>query len=206
MDSVIARPMWERRKALYVYYRRTGFYKFLFKNLLNALLLIVAFVGVVMLLKQFVPDDFSDRLSFISDNPVLLMSVFFVSESLLGLIPPDFFIIWIQEYKSFWLLLGLLSVLSYAGGMISYGIGYSLRKNTFFREKVQQKLAKYTPYMNKWGGVFIVIAAVTPLPFSPVSLLGGTMNYPLKKYALYASTRVLRFIVYGFIFFKLTWI
>jgi membrane protein YqaA with SNARE-associated domain len=86
--------------------------------------------------------------------------------------------------------------------MASFSIGRLLRKNTRLNIYIQNKFQKYVPYINKWGGVFIVIAAITPLPFSPVCLLGGTLNYPLKKYAMYAATRLIRFAIYGFIFMK----
>ncbi len=194
--------MWQRRKALYIYYRRTGFYTFLLQNALKALMIITLLVAGLVLLKNIMPDSMWGKLELEGVPPAAMFAIFFLSETLLGILPPDFFILWIQQFKSFWLLIGLLGVLSYLGGMVAFSIGRLLRKNTRLNIYIQNKFHKYIPYINKWGGVFIVIAAITPLPFSPVCLLGGTLNYPIKKYAMYAATRLIRFAIYGFIFMK----
>ena len=49
----------------------------------------------------------------------------------------------------------------------------------------------------------IVVAALTPLPFALVSLVTGALRYPHKKYLLYSSFRVLRFVAYGIIIWHL---
>lgn len=194
--------MWQRRKALYIYYRRTGFYTFLLQNTLKALMIITILVAGLVLLKSLMPDTMWSKLELDGVPPAAMFAIFFVSETVLGILPPDFFILWIQQFNSFWLLIGLLGILSYLGGMVAFSVGRVLRRNTRLNEFIQIKFHKYIPYINKWGGFFIVIAAITPLPFSPICLLGGTLNYPLKKYAMYAATRVIRFAIYGFIFMK----
>lgn len=194
--------MWQRRKALYIYYRRTGFFIFLLQNTLKALLIITLLVAGLVLLKNFMPDDLWNRLEMEGIPPAVMFTIFFLSEAALGILPPDFFIIWVQQFNSYWLLLSLLGILSYFGGLAAFSFGKLLRRNNFVNKFIQNKFQKYVPYIHKWGGVFIVLAAVTPLPFSPVCLLSGTLNYPLKKYAMYAATRLIRFAIYGFIFMK----
>lgn len=194
--------MWQRRKALYIYYRRTGFFIFLLQNLIKALLIITLLVAGVVLLKNLMPENLWNHLDMEGVPPAAMFAIFFLSEAALGILPPDFFIIWVQQFNSYWLLIGLLGVLSYFGGLAAFSFGKLLRKNNSINKYIQKKFQKYIPYINKWGGVFIVLAAITPLPFSPVCLLGGTLNYPLKKYAMYAATRLIRFAIYGFIFMK----
>ncbi len=157
-------------------------------------------VALIVWLKSVIPADVIDKINFSEVSPVLMMSVFFVSESILGLIPPDFFIMWLQQFDTFWMMLLLLSILSYAGGLVSFWMGTQLRHNEAVNNFIQTKFKNITPMVSKWGGTFVILAAVTPLPFSPVSLLGGTLKFSFKSYALCATSRFVRFAIYGYIF------
>jgi len=55
-----------------------------------------------------------------SKNSILI--VFFISESILGLVPPEIFIAWAKKTAEPILNLFILALLSYAGGLVSYSL------------------------------------------------------------------------------------
>jgi membrane protein DedA with SNARE-associated domain len=52
--------------------------------------------------------------------------------------------------------------------------------------------------MQKWGGFLIAVGALLPLPFAMACLAAGMINFSKKHFFLFASLRVLRFVIYGF--------
>jgi membrane protein YqaA with SNARE-associated domain len=134
-----------------------------------------------------------------SDAYVLI--IFFISESFLGMIPPDIFMIWATKFDSPILILTILGILSYIGGAISYQIGYGLSKIPKITAFIERRLAGYIVLTRKWGGAFIVIAAL--FPFSPLSLVViavGMLKYPFKLYLLFGLSRIVRFVFQGLLY------
>ena len=84
-----------RWKRIHIYYKRTGFYSYLWINLKKAFLPIVAFIAVLTYV-NYKYININELLSLLTQNysDITVFSVFFLSESFLGLIPPDFFIAW----------------------------------------------------------------------------------------------------------------
>ena len=147
--------------------------------------------------------DFNSIFSYITENlsDRYVLIVFFISESFLGMIPPDIFMIWATKFSSPFLILTILGILSYIGGAISCQIGYWLSNRPKIKAYTERKLEKYIQLTRKWGGAFIVIAAL--FPFSPLSLVCiavGLLKYPFKLYLLFGISRISRFLFQGFIY------
>jgi membrane protein DedA with SNARE-associated domain len=68
---------------------------------------------------------------------------------------------------------------------------------------IEIKAAKHIANLRKWGGLFVVIGALLPVPHSIVSLVGGLINYNFKRYLLWALFRYARFAVYALVIFKI---
>ncbi len=168
---------------------------------LKTLLSLVAIVILFIIVKKYLPDSMAQLFEPLKDNAVLLFSVFFISESLLGLLFPDLFIMWAVLQSSPVLYVLLLGVLSYFGGIISFLLGRWIGDKKIFERLVRNVRSKYTHKIQKWGGFFVVLAALTPIPFSPVSMLCGSLNFSLKRFLYYSLTRLLRFIIYGIVFY-----
>ncbi|MCK9209133.1 MAG: hypothetical protein M0P66_18630, partial [Salinivirgaceae bacterium] len=103
------------------YYLRTGFYTFLLKNTIKVVAALLAIVVVFLVLEKWIIDldtIFDSVFQQIKDWVVFL--IFTLSESIFGLIPPDFFIIWARKFNDPWLIISLLAIISYIGGVISY--------------------------------------------------------------------------------------
>jgi membrane protein YqaA with SNARE-associated domain len=159
---------------------------------------LVTIVPLLIILKRYV--DLSSVFGFIVNNlsdPFVLI-VFIISESFLGMIPPDFFVIWTAKFNAPFLFLTLLGILSYVGGILSYYIGSWLSKRKRIREYSERVLDKYIKMTRKWGGAFIVIAALFPYsPFSMVVIAVSLLKYPFKLYLLFGLSRIIRFLVQG---------
>lgn len=189
-----------------------GFFRYVGKNVLLIILVYALLVLLVLLVGRYLIDFNSFFQSFIdrlSDRFVILL--FFVSESFTGMVPVDLFVIWTQKFDHPLPYLALLGVLSYAGGVISYGIGRWISLRPTVRAFIERRLKNYIHFVRKWGGAFIVIAALFPFtPFSLVVIAVTMLKYPFGMFLLYALTRLVRFMIQGIFFFDLlkvdTWI
>lgn len=191
-----------RLHLLHQYYSYTGFYSFVWKAVLKALPIIILLVGGIYLINQFY--NINDGLVRLTEVlPVYgVLGFFFISETLLGLVPPEIFIAWAGKMNNQWLFLSLLSVLSYVGGLISYWIGISITKVPVIHNYLEVKMAKQLKNSKKWGGFLILVGAVLPLPFSIACMAAGLIKFPFKNVVLYGSLRFLRFLIYGIIIFN----
>ena len=162
------------------------------------LLWFIIFIPIVLIARYLIDLDPFFQYIFNNFSDAFVFIVFFLSESLLGLIPPDFFILWISKFNSPILFLIILGVLSYIGGIISYWIGYWLSTRPKIKAYTERVLEKYIIMVRKWGGAFIIISAL--LPFSPLSMVViavSIFKYPFKYYLLFGISRIIRFIVQG---------
>jgi membrane protein YqaA with SNARE-associated domain len=158
-------------------------------------------IPLVLLAKHFI--DINKIFGFITENlsDGYVLIVFFLSESFLGMIPPDIFMIWATKFSSPLLILFILGILSYAGGAISCQLGYWLSERPKIKAYIEYRLQKYMLLTQKWGGAFIVIAAL--FPFSPLSIVAiavGLLKYPFRLYLFFGLSRILRFLFQGLLY------
>lgn len=193
-----------RLQLLHQYYSYTGFYKFLGTSLKKALPPILLFIAGLLIVNYFVI-NINDLLLYVTENyaDYIVFGVFFASESLLGLIPPEIFIAWCDKASSPILYLSLLALLSYLGGVISYFIGKSITKIPSVHEYLEVKMAKHIKNTRKWGGFLIVVGALLPIPFSITSIAAGMIKYSFTNYLLFGLLRFLRFYLYALAIFNL---
>lgn len=179
--------------------------RFLVKNLLKGLLSLSILVIGFVLFKKYVDIDFSGLLQPLYDHPGWVYFIYTCSEILVGIIPPELFFMWalnsgsVVEYAG---IVGALAVLSYVAGMIGYWIGASFSHKRVFRVIRVRYIRKYERYFETFGAFLIIVAALTPLPFSGIAMLVGSIGFPFRKYLLYASVRFVRYAVYSFIIWE----
>jgi len=193
------KPRWQLLHQYYVY---TGFYKFVWQSTLKALPYIVGVVIAVYVVNHFF--DINSTLTRLTEIlPAYgVLSFFFVSETLLGLIPPEIFIAWAGKMYAPWLYLGVLGILSYSGGLLSYWMGRSITKIPSVHNYLEVKMEKQLKNSKKWGGFLIIVGALLPLPFSISCIAAGIIRFPFKSVMLYGSLRLLRFVIYGVLIFN----
>ncbi len=193
------KPRW---KLLHQYYTYTGFYSFLGRSLLKATPPIVIFIAVLLGIHFFVM-DVNSMLDYVTNNfpDYGVFAVFFASESILGLIPPEIFIAWSGKSSMPWTYLSILAVLSYTGGILSYFFGRGVASIPSVFVYLEVKMAKHIKNMRKWGGLLIIVGALLPLPFAISSIAAGIIKFPFGSYLLFGLLRLLRFAIYGLMIF-----
>jgi len=192
-----------RAIALHRYYKITRFYPFLKNIVTKAALAILLFVGVLLVLEYFFLDINSMLDSLVDTYSAgAIFSVFLLSETFLGLIPPEIFIAWSSQLHNPWVYLFILAGISYSGGIIAYFIGKLLFLIPSIKFSIEHKIAHHIKHLRKWGGVFVFIGAMLPIPHSVVSLACGLIKYDFKHYVLWALFRVVRFVIFALVIFQ----
>lgn len=191
-------------KLLHQYYSYTGFYSFVGLSLKKSVTPIIFFILSILLVDRFIIDFNELFTSLINTySPVRILVLFFASESFLGLIPPELFIAWAGKSASSILLLSLLALLSYFGGIVSFFIGKSISKSPMVFNYLEVKMKKHLQNIRKWGGFLIVVGALLPIPFSMTSIASGVINYKFKNYLLFGLLRFVRFYLYALVIFHI---
>ena len=196
----------------YMYYKERGFIKYVGVNAVKIVLAYTLFVFIFFFIGKYLinyEQIFAYFTEHMSDSFVL--ALFFASESFLGLVPVDLFVLWSVKHPSPLIFLAILGIFSYIGGIISYGIGLYFATRPRIKAYSEKRLQNYIKFIRRWGGAFIIIAALFPFtPFSTVTIAVSLLRYPFRLFVLFAVTRMARFVLQGIIFFNIlsidTWI
>jgi membrane protein YqaA with SNARE-associated domain len=193
-----------KTKLLHQYYSYTGFYKFIGKSIRKAIIPIALVVLGLILFNKYVY-NINDGLQTMTEtfSTVGVLAVFFVSETLLGLIPPEIFIAWSKKTDDPVVTLAILAALSYTGGLITFFIGKASLRINSFRNYLETKLTSQLKNTSKWGGFLIVVGALLPIPFSITCLTAGMIKYPFKGVVLFGLFRFARFAIYALAIFQM---
>jgi membrane protein YqaA with SNARE-associated domain len=57
--------------------------------------------------------------------------------------------------------------------------------------------ANHLDKIKKWGAVFIILAALFPLPYATVCTLAGILKYPVSRLTFIGLFRIARFFIYA---------
>lgn len=143
-------------------------------------------------LKEQIPFDLPSTFVFI---------LFFMSEVILGVIPPELFMIWAITSKplsSYLFYVISFSVISYIAGFVAFLFGKNLHKTWLYEFMRKNIIGKYERKINSYGWLVIVVAAITPLPFSATCAVIGAIGFKRNKYLFYSMARFIRYAIYGF--------
>lgn len=191
-------------KVYYRAYQSKGGGSFLWKNLLKLVITLVLFILLLSLIEYLLPETIKNLDAKINEyHPSLIFLLFFLSESFLGLLPPDLFIIWTQKLSQPYLGITLLALFSYLGGFVSYQIGIRLSHWKRIEDWLERQLINNVVLIKRWGSVMIVMAALFPLPFSPICIAAGSLRFPIKPFLAFSAFRIARFYLYALILFRL---
>ncbi|HLF35336.1 MAG TPA: VTT domain-containing protein [Cyclobacteriaceae bacterium] len=179
--------------------------RFFISNFLKGLAWLALFVIGYIIFKRYVHVDFLDWLEPVFNNTLLMFSIYTMSEIIVGIIPPEIFFIWATRSEEFDVYLQyamLLAIISYLAALLAYWFGRKLSNTLLFRFLKRKYLSKYLRHLETYGFFLIVVAALTPLPYSGTSMLMGSLNYPFRKFWIYAATRFIRYAIYTFAFWE----
>jgi len=199
----ILNSAFKRWSVIHRYYKITRFYSFLKDSVYRSFFLIVIFVLLLMTVNFFITDinlminNIAERYS-----PIIVFLCFLISESILGLVPPEIFILWSSKSAYPDLFLFALATVSYIGGVLSYLIGMRISYFSTISKYIELKINQYILNLRKWGGLFIVVGALSPIPHSIISIGSGFIGYKFKYYLLWSLFRYLRFVIYYLVILK----
>lgn len=180
---------------------------FLVKNILKGFFFLAVLVLIFYLLRKGTTEE--DRMLWfgsIYNNPMLVLAVFVGSEIIFGIIPPEIFMLWSMEtgyLGPYFLSIGTLSLISYAAGFLNFTIGKFLKGKVSWLNGDNKYLKKYHKMFDQYGGYLVIVASVTPIPFSAVALLAGAGGLDKTKYLLNSLFRILRYFVYAYILWQI---
>lgn len=176
--------------------------KFLIRNLTKGILWLMIIVAIVLFVRSVFDDvHYEKYLEPINDQPVWVFMVFLASEVIFGIIPPEIFMLWGAHFQGvgFYILtIVVFATFSYAAGIIGFLFGNYMYKTGVYEFLKKHVLKDYIVYLNKYGGFLIIVASLTPLPYSAISMLVGAVKFPFKKFLTYTLFRFARFAVYSF--------
>jgi len=185
---------------------RTGLYWFLGQNVIKLIIALVLLVLAILAIDWiFDLKQQQENIQAVVDQmkPVYVFIFFLATESFMGMIPPDIFIVWGKARfpENAYLLVAILATLSYFGGIIAYKLGEWVRRFPKVKNFIARRYEKNFDLIKKWGGLVIIMAALFPLPFAMTSTAAGMVKYPFKQYLLYGLTRYIRFFLYAVVIF-----
>lgn len=195
--------MWNSIKRYHFFYHRKGFYTFLKQVSIKFGILMGAILLGLILFERFTPgiSFYFAKYSLIVSHEIVL-AVFFVSETILGLVPPDLFIVWAKQFTNPYAVVLLLAALSYSAGLVAYYMGIKLGAIEKVSNIINIKFATQFKMLRSWGGLIIVIAALLPLPYSTMCLGAGMLKYSLKALLLLGLFRFVRFFAYAAVLYQ----
>ncbi|MCK3683328.1 hypothetical protein [Maribellus sp. YY47] len=180
--------------------------QFLVRNGLKGFLWLTVLLAAYFLFREIVithtPDAWVERFYA---RPMIIYMIYCFSEFFFGILPPELFMIWAvnkADTLHYLFNLSLFAGISYLMGYINFLIGSFFYKNEAFKSLKKRLLKDSVQQVKKYGIFLIIVAALTPLPWSAVSLLVGSAGYPSKRFLKYALFRLLRFAVYGYIVYQ----
>lgn len=174
---------------------------FFLKNLFKGLLWLGIILTVFLLAEDFILVNFEHYMDVLKDRPLILFSIYFVSEIVFGIIPPVLFMstwqmlgIPLSEYIIY---LSILAIISIICGILGYYIGKYFSTTKFYQGIEERYLLQYNKQLKKYGAFLVVVGALTPLPFSATCMLAGSVHTSFPVFLMACSTRVFYFILYG---------
>lgn len=179
--------------------------RFLLRNLLRGFIWLAVIVAGYIFLRKNYDFTLESVLGPVYDQPNVVYLIFLSSEVIFGIIPPEFFMIWSlrsEVLSNYVNNIIALSAISYVAGIIGFGIGAYLKNTRFYRIMKYRVFGKFEKHLNNYGGFLVVVAAVTPLPFSGIAMLVGSVHYSFRKYLLFSLFRFARFVAYSIVIWE----
>ena len=175
--------------------------RFLLSNLIKGLIWLALILVIFIVVKKNVGPSLTRWEAYLYENPSLYYTIYVISELLAGIIPPEIFMLLSLDFggvQSYILNTLLLATISYLAGIIGYGIGAYFNRTVFFRAFKRRYFKKFESQLHQYGSFLVIVAALTPIPFSAVCMFMGSVRLSIKTFLFAASSRFLRFGIYAY--------
>jgi membrane protein YqaA with SNARE-associated domain len=178
---------------------------FLGRNLLRGFLLLSVIIGGYFIATEYFNFDLKEAMGDLYESPRTIFGIFLISEVVFGIIPPEFFFIWSLRHQDAEIYVGnvvILMAISYAAGVLGYWFGAYLNSTQVYQQLKRRIFGKFEEHFMEYGGFLVIVAALTPIPFSGICMLVGSFRYPFNRFLVIAMARFVRFAVYSYIIWK----
>jgi len=146
----------------------------------------------------------AERLAQLIVEELGLIGIFFAvlaADALTLPVPPDTYILAAvasdtQGYEIVWVV-GFASVIA---GMVAYRVGPTFERMPLLRRRINKLRPQGEALFAKYGTWTIVVASLTPLPFSVTCWIAGIYRMPFKPFVFATLTRIPRFWLYYLMF------
>lgn len=116
-------------------------------------------------------------------------------------VPPDtYLLITVATDREPVLMLTIVCIASIMAGNLAYFIGPTLAKIPFFNRQIEKFRAKGERLFREYGVWAVVIAALTPIPFSIICWLSAIYKMEWKLFFFATFARIPRLVGYYFLF------
>jgi len=179
--------------------------RFFLRNLTKGLIWLAVIVALFIFSKHTVDKETLARFEPIFQKTWLVYTIFSLSEVIIGIIPPEVFLIWALRSETVTGYIGLtliLTIISYTAGAVAFGIGKYLHNTLFYQYLKNRYLQKSEKLLQNYGQYLVLVAALTPVPFSGTAMLVGAVDYPFKNYMLISLSRFLKFAVSAWVIWE----
>lgn len=178
---------------------------FFLRNLAKGLLWLAVIVALFVFSKHQIDKDILLRFEPIFEKTGLILFIFSMSELFIGIVPPELFLIWslrggdLHVYIMYALL---LTIISYLAGLTAYFFGRYLHNTRLYRYLRERYLQKTELLLQEYGLYLILVASLTPIPFSGVAMLVGSVHYPVRKYIFLSFSRFAKFALSAYVIWE----
>jgi membrane protein DedA with SNARE-associated domain len=177
--------------------------EFLVRQLVRGFLFLLVLILFFLGFNKIFPAEFRERwFSTIYDNTQLVLTAFVGSEVLFGIIPPEVFMLWAfrtGHLGNYYFSISVLAAISYLSGAFNFFLGRRIKDTLIFIKIRRLWLRKSLLLFEKYGEYLVIVASITPVPFSAIALLSGAGNLDPGKYLTFSTWRIVRFFIYAFI-------
>jgi membrane protein YqaA with SNARE-associated domain len=178
---------------------------FFLRNLLKGLVWLGIIVALFVFTKYNVNVGLIEKFKPFFEKTGLILFIFSISEIFIGIIPPEFFMIWslrsgILGVYIKWVI--VLTVISYFAGLIAYFFGRYLHNTKLYKYLHDRYLHKSEIMLQEYGLYLILVASLTPVPFSGVAMLVGSVHYPVKQYIYWSLSRFIKFAISAYVIWE----
>ena len=174
---------------------------FFLKNFIRGIIFFALAILFYKLIFRYFDLNSSETIFSFDLSSSFVFVLFFFSELIFGLIPPELFMIWIINAKSLDLypyFIAALACLSYFAGFIAFMFGKYLHRTWLYEIMKKYIIGKYERKINLYGWLVIVVAALTPLPFSATCAVVGAVGFNKIKFLYFALARFVRYAIYAY--------
>ena len=176
--------------------------KFLLKNLLKGLLWFVVLLVIYHLIKDRIEIHPESLVGKVSDNPIAVYSIFLASEIIIGIIPPEVFMLWATKPGDpvlYIFYVSLLALISYGAGIVGFYFGRFLNNAVLSRYARTSFFDQSELLFKTDCGFLYFVSVVILFPYSAVCMLPCCCDFNFRVFLLISLTRFLRFGVYSYI-------